>query len=114
QPRAEKIGTICVANNTLLGSTGAPRVTLPSATVTAPAADGSDGMSIVVTDDGPWVSPTSPTGTSKNTAQPEVELAVAVAAAFRLPSRKRGPVLPAIAKSLPATPDCGWPAMSIR
>src|SRR6185295_3561294 len=77
QPRAAKIGTIWVANDIRLGRTGAPALTLPSAIVTTLAATGRVGISIVVAALRPWLSPASPAGTSKNTTQPDDELAVA-------------------------------------
>src|SRR5689334_1746828 len=114
QPRAEKIGTIWALNDTWLGSIGAPTPTLPSAIVTTPAATGRFGMSIVVVALRAWLRPTSPAGTSKNTAQPDDELAVAVVAAIMFGSRKRGPLVPAIVKSVAATPASGLPLASSR
>ncbi len=46
-PRLEKIGTIWFENDTLVGSTAAPSVTLASAIVTVPAWSGAAAMSSV-------------------------------------------------------------------
>src|SRR3990167_9210377 len=101
------------AKLTLVGSTGAPSVTVADASVTPAGSTGELAMSSVTVALAAWPSVTTPVGTSKNTAQPEAVLTVAFGSGASDASRNFGPIAPPpITRFDPATPLRGCPAAS--